>query len=189
MTPLWHDGALDALEADGPVVWRTEDPGAGRRGGLAARLLARLGGLDPQAVMLARSPAGQPQVVVPRGWHLGLSGRGGQCLIGAARRPIAVDRELIEEAPPLWDMLTPLEAQALRAAPPGDRSRQWLRRWTIKEAHAKLVGTPRRLAAEAIETRLIDPVMATATCEGMSRCWSREAGGAIDTVALWDRTP
>ena len=189
MTPLWHAGALEGRDAAGPVVWRTDDPGAGRRGGLAARLLARLGGLDPQAVMLARSPAGQPQVVVPRGWHLGLSGRGGQCLIAVARRPIAVDREVIEDAPPLWDMLTPAEAAVLRAGPCEDWSRQWLRRWTIKEAHAKLVGEPRRLAAEAIETRLIDATLASATCEGRSICWTREAGGAFDTVALWDDTP
>ena len=74
---------------------------------------------------------------------------------------------------------------APRAAPATAQSRQWLRRWTIKEAHAKLVGTPRRIAPEAIDTRLIDPVRAAAHHQGVSRCWTRERGDAIETVALW----
>nr|WP_232474261.1 4'-phosphopantetheinyl transferase superfamily protein [Sphingomonas sp. MA1305] len=82
-------------------------------------------------------------------------------------------------------MLTADEAAAVRALPAPERPRAWLRRWTIKEAHAKLVGTPRRLAAEAIATRLVDAVHATAECHGRSRCWTRDTGTAIETVAIW----
>jgi 4'-phosphopantetheinyl transferase len=32
---------------------------------------------------------------------------------------------------------------------------------------------------------VIDPVHATARCEGVSRCWTRDDGEAIETVALW----
>lgn len=184
MNPVWHDAPLDRLDWDGasPMVWRTEDPGRGRRAPLAETLVARLGG---GPVRLARSAMGAPQVASPPGWYLGIAGRGGACLIAAARHPIAVDRETIDDAPPLWDMLTPAEARDVRAAP--DPSRAWLRRWTIKEAHAKLIGDPRRIAAETIETRLIDGQEATARRgnERASHCWTRDAGGAIETVALW----
>ncbi|MEJ8630474.1 hypothetical protein P0F65_12575 [Sphingomonas sp. I4] len=54
-----------------------------------------------------------------------------------------------------------------------------------QEAHAKLIGTPRRIAPEVIETRLIDPVHATAEHDGLSCCWTRERGEVIETVALW----
>ena len=182
MIPLRHDGPLDRLAWDGgsPVVWRAPDPGRGKRASLAEALLSRLA---QAPVTLARSVTGQPKVASPPGWYLGIAGRGDMCLIAAARRPIAVDRETIDDAPPLWDMLTSAEAQAVRAAP--DPSRAWLRRWTIKEAHAKLIGDPRRIAAEAIKTRLIDDCEATAHGEGISHCWTRERDGAIETVALW----
>lgn len=184
MTPVWHDGALDRLDWDGrsPVVWRTADPGRGRRAPLAEALVSRLAG---GAVRLARSGLGAPQVASPPGWHLGIAGRGRLCLIAAATQPIAVDRETIDDAPPLWDMLAPAEAGDVRAAP--DPSRAWLRRWTIKEAYAKLIGDPRRIAAEMIETRLIDEQEATAHREGerASRCWTRDTREAIETVVLW----
>ncbi len=184
MIPLRHDGPLDRLDWDGaaPVVWRASDPGRGKRAPLAEALLARLTG---GSVRLARSATGQPQVASPAGWYLGIAGRGGACLIAAARQPIAVDRESVDDAPPLWDMLTPAEAKGVRAA--ADPSRAWLRRWTIKEAHAKLIGDPRRIAAETIKTQLIDDRTATAYRHGerASQCWTRDEDGAIETVALW----
>lgn len=187
MTPIWHDGPLDGLDWDGasPVAWRVADPGRGRRQPLVAALLARLTGEAAAAVHLARDSAGAPYVAHPPGWHIGLSGRGDHGLIGAARRPIAVDRELVDDAPPLWDMLTERETHDLRQVPAARQPRAWLRRWTIKEAHAKLVGTPRRLAPEAIDTRLIDATRATAHCEGRSDCWTRDTGDAIETLACW----
>ncbi|GAM02410.1 4'-phosphopantetheinyl transferase family protein [Sphingomonas parapaucimobilis] len=184
MIPLRHDGPLDRLDWDGtsPVIWRTADPGRGQRAPLADMLLTRLA---DEPVRLTRSITGQPRVAAPHGWYIGIAGRGELCLIAAARQPIAVDREAVDDAPPLWDMLTPAEARAVRAAP--DPSRQWLRRWTIKEAYAKLVGDPRRMAAETIETRLIDDRQATAHRQGerAAHCWTRDVGGAIETVALW----
>ena len=184
MMPLRHDGPLDRLEWDGqaPVIWRTADPGRGKRAPLVEALLSRLAG---GPVRLARSATGQPQVAAPQGWYIGLAGRGEACLIAAARQPIAVDREIIDGAPPLWDMLTPAEARAVRDVP--DPSRQWLRRWTIKEAYAKLIGEPRHIAPETIETRLIDDRQATAHRQGErdAHCWTRDDDSAIETVALW----
>ncbi|WP_343525396.1 4'-phosphopantetheinyl transferase superfamily protein [Sphingomonas sp.] len=184
MSPIRHRGALDALDWDGAraVAWRVPDDGARHRA--AAALVAYLSRQPAGAVQLHRSPAGQPRVAYPPGWFISLSARGGQVLIGAARQPIGVDRECLDGEAPLWDMLTPAEARALRAIPAAAWSRGWTRLWTIKEAHAKRIGEPRRIAPEAIETQLIDAVRATACFEGVSDCWSEDCGDAIETIAL-----
>jgi len=198
VTPVWHDGPLDALVWDGqsPVAWSVAETGpyaAGLRGdarairrGLASALIRKLAD-DSVDVRLTRSPAGAPIVSAPGGWHLSLSSRGARALIGVARAPIAVDREVIDDHPPLWDMLTETEADALRHLPALAQPQAWLRRWTIKEAHAKLIGEPRRIRSESIETVVTDPTQATATFEGTSRCWSRSTPDAIETVAQWSQ--
>lgn len=187
MTPSWHDGPVSALPGGvAPIVWRVPDQGPAARHALACALVARRADRRIADVRLSRSRAGAPRVAGPAGWYISLSQRGGWCLIGVATRPIAVDREGLDTQAPLWDMLSKTEAEALRALEPTDQPRAWLRRWTIKEAHAKLIGEPRRLAPETIETHLIDPVHALATCEGRSRCWTRDTGDAFETVALWD---
>lgn len=187
MTPKWHDGAVSELRYAGtPVVWRVSDDRHVPRHVQACALVAQCADVSAVSVRLARNAAGAPRVLSPAGWHIGLAGRGGWTLIGAATRPIAVDREMADGAAPLWDMLSETEVAALRALDPAEQSRAWLRRWTIKEAHAKLIGEPRRLAPETIETQILDSARATATCEGRSRCWTRDTGDALDTVALWE---
>jgi len=198
VTQIWHDGPLSDLAWDGqsPVAWSVAETGpyaAGLQGdarairqGLAAALIHKLAG-DTDGVRLIRSPAGAPIVSAPNGWYLSLSSRGAHALIGAARQPIAVDREVIDDHAPLWDMLTPTEADALRRLPALAQPQAWLRRWTIKEAHAKLVGEPRRIRPEAIDTVVTDPIHATATFEGTSRCWSRSTTDAIETIAQWSQ--
>ncbi|MDD1450516.1 hypothetical protein NHF48_005160 [Sphingomonas sp. H160509] len=57
----------------------------------------------------------------------------------------------------------------------------------MKEAHAKLIGEPRRILPESIETVVTDPIRATATFEGTSRCWSRSTADAIETIAQWSQ--
>lgn len=197
MTPIWHDGALSGLHWDGQsaVAWSVAETGphaAGLHGdaravrqGLACALIGRLTGRSD--VRVTRSPTGAPIVASPEGWYLSLSSRGGRALIGIARAPIAVDREIVDDHPPLWDMLTPTEADTLRRLRASAQSPAWLRRWTIKEAHAKLVGEPRRIRPEAIDTVVTDPIHATATFEGTSCCWSRSTTDAIETVAQWSQ--
>lgn len=196
MTPIWHDGPLDALAWDGrsTVAWSVAETGplaAGLSGdprvirnGLASALIRKLAGGSVD-VCLTRSPAGAPIVAAPKSWYLALSSRGSRALIGVAREPIAVDREVVDDHAPLWDMLTTTEAETLRHLPAPAQPREWLRRWTIKEAHAKLVGEPRRIRPETIETRVIDSTNATAIFEGTSRCWSRFTTDAIETIAQW----
>lgn len=151
---------------------------------LARALVAHLAGMRVVDVRLSRNAAGGPVVDSPDGWYLGLSARDGDCLIGVARRPIAVDREPLDQATPLRDMLTPSELSALDRLDPADRPLDWLRRWTIKEAHAKLLGDPLRIRPEDIETQIGSSEMATATFKGVSRCWSRQTTIAIETVAM-----
>lgn len=196
MTPIWHYGPLETLQRDGrsPVAWSVAETGphaAGLSGdprairqGLASALIRKLAGGSVD-VRLIRSPAGAPVVDTPKGWYLGLSSRGAHALIAVAREPIAVDREIVDDHAPLWDMLTPTEADALRRLPVPAQPHAWLRRWTIKEAHAKLIGEPRRIRPEAIETVVADAIHATATFEGTSRCWSRSTSDAIETIAQW----
>ena len=213
MTPLWHDGAIDSLApGDHPVVWSIDagsavatrmaavatpddradaahatDDGGWRllRRQLARALIARRAGLPAASVRLGRSPAGAPLVVAPLGWHLSASSSQGDTLIGVARRPIAVDREPIDDADPLDDMLAPAERRAIDRLPAADRPLDWLRRWTIKEAHAKLIGQPLRIRPETIETQLENDRDAVATFEGRSRCWTRRTTTALETVAMW----
>ena len=198
MTQIWHDGPLSDLAWDGqsPVAWSVAETGpyaAGLQGdarairqGLAAALIAKLAG-DSVDVRLTRSPAGAPIVSAPGGWYLSLSSRGTHALIGVARAPIAVDREVIDDHAPLWDMLTPTEAASLRRLRAPAQPIAWLRRWTIKEAHAKLIGEPRRIRPESIDTIVADPTHATATFEGTSRCWSRSTTDAVETIAQWSQ--
>ena len=198
MTPVWHDGPLDALVWDGqsPVAWSVAETGpsaAGLQGdgrairhGLASSLIRKLAG-GSDNVRLTRSPAGAPIVSAPGGWYLSLSSRGAHALIGVARQPVAVDREVIDDHAPLWDMLTKTEADALRHLSALAQPQAWLRRWTIKEAHAKLIGEPCRIRPESIETVVTDPTHATAAFEGTSRCWSRSTTDAIETVAQWSQ--
>ncbi len=195
MTPIWLDGAdvaaIDGLESlrgsawFPPIIWRVPDDGSIARHSAAVTLVAHLAGRAPETVSLARTRAGAPTVARPAGWHIGLARRGGSALIAAAPYPVAVDRELLGASPPLWDMLTPIETAALTRLRAGDRPDAWLRRWTIKEAHAKLIGEPRRIAPERIATRITSPTDAFGRFEGVSRCWSRERDGAIETVAVW----
>ncbi|MGU3391531.1 4'-phosphopantetheinyl transferase family protein [Sphingomonas sp. M1A8_2b] len=196
MTPIWHDGPLDELFWDGqsPVAWSVAETGSHAgdlqgdgctiRHSLASALIRKLAH-DPDDVRLTRSPSGAPIVTTPKGWYLSLSSRGGRALVGVARTPIAVDREIVDDHPPLWDMLTPTEADSLRRLPALAQPHAWLRRWTIKEAHAKLIGEPRRIRPETIETVVTDPTHASATFEGASRCWSRSTSDAIETIAQW----
>ncbi len=177
-TPATADDLADAAQRHG---------GGGRllRRRLARALIARRSGVTVDQVRLSRTAAGAPIVLAPAGWHIGQSGHGGDWLIGVARRPIAVDREPLDDAAPLRDMLTPAERAALDGVAEADQPFDWLRRWTIKEAHAKLIGDPSRIRPEAIETRFDSADEATATFEGVSRCWTRATATALETVAMW----
>ena len=198
-----HAAVAWSITADSPLAARTlvgtststtelAEAAMGKNSGfrllrryLARALVAHLSGMRAVDVHFSQNAAGRPIIDAPSGWYLGLSARDGDCLIGVARRPIAVDREPLDHATPLWDMLTSSERSALDRLAEADRPLSWLRRWTIKEAHAKLSGDPLHIRPEDIETQISGSEMATATFSGVSRCWTRQTSIAIETVAMW----
>lgn len=213
--PLWHDGPLESLPVGGdrPVVWSVRldsdaaasalarTPHDGRdladfaaapdaanrllRRRLARALLARLAGIAPEGVLFGRTADGAPSILSPPGWYVSVAGRRPHGLIGVSTAPIGVDLEPIETAPPLWDMLTAAEAAEIESVPAQERPREWLRRWTAKEAHAKKWGCARRADPVRIATgRTASGVLRVGSDEGVSDVFQREVGGRIEAVAL-----
>ncbi len=179
--PRADDLADAARRSDGAVSM------ARRR--LARALIARLAVCHPDSVYLGRSAKGAPCVIFPQGWYLSLSGRNQRCLIGLARVPIGVDMELIGDSAvtgdPIWDMMTHAEARALRSLPASQGRREWLRRWAAKEAHAKLIGSPRRIDPACIETTPNGPDEILCEFEGRSICWNRTHDERVESMAIW----
>ena len=212
---LWHEGRLAgaAWEPGRPVLWSVRLDSEAAAGALArsphdARdladfaaapdaayrllrrrltraLLAQLAGVAPEDILFGRTGDGAPSVLSPAGWHVSVAGRAGHALIGLAERPIGVDAEPLDAAPPLWDMLTATEAERIEALAPSDRPRAWLRAWTAKEAHAKRWRFARHADPASIETEIVagDRLSAGST-EGTSLVFLREANGRIEAAAL-----
>ena len=163
-------------------------PDAGKRllrRRLTRALVARLTGVAPDAILFGRTPEGAPSLLSPKGWHVSVAGKAPLCLIGLAPEPIGVDVEAEDGAPPAWDMLAPSEGSALAFLSADLQSREWLRRWSAKEAHAKRLGFARRAEPTAIRTRAVDyDLLACSSREGESACYTRLLGGRIEAVAL-----
>jgi 4'-phosphopantetheinyl transferase len=213
--PLWHDGPLDALAAEArrPVVWSVRldseaaatalataahtdrdladfaaAPDAGNRllrRRLTRALLGRLTGVPAPDILFGRAADGASSVLSPKGWHVSVAGRAPYCLVGVGDVPVGVDVEPEDGAPPLLDMLTLAEMDMLARLPAELQAREWLRRWTAKEAHAKRLGYARRAEPTGISTRSVAlDVLACRSAEGESRCYVREYEGRIETIAL-----
>jgi phosphopantetheinyl transferase len=149
---------------------------------LARALVGRLAGAPAASILFGRTREGAPSLLSPKGWHVSVAGRPPSCLIGVSRTTIGVDLEPLGDAPPLWDMLTNAEREALESLPRAEQPHQWLRRWAAKEAHAKRLGYARHADPAAIETSG-DPPFARSG-EGASTIFLREVGGRIEAVAL-----
>lgn len=155
---------------------------------LTRALLARLSGVSPAAILFGRTAAGAPSVLSPGGWHVSVAGPAPLCLIAAANEPVGADVEAEDGAPPLWDMLAPCEREALAALPPERQAREWLRRWTAKEAHSKRLGYAR--FAEPASIRTVGTREGALVCrssKGVSLCVARVAAGRVETLALEGR--
>lgn len=111
-------------------------------------LLSGLAGLHPQQVLLDRSETGAIKVATPAGWHVSLAGQWPFCLIGVSHRPLGVDIEPRDVAAPPDSAFTSREYAELSNASDSER----LKRWLMKEAHAKLYGNAAQVAPDSIET-------------------------------------
>lgn len=212
---LWHEGPLAGIarEPGRPVLWSVRPDSEAAAGALArsphdARdladfaaapdagyrllrrrltraLLAHLAEVAPESILFGRRGDGAPSVLAPAGWHVSVAGRAGHALIGLADRPIGVDAEPLDAAPPLWDMLTPAEAARIEGLAPSDRPRAWLRAWTAKEAHAKRWRFARHADPASIDTAfLAGNRLSASSAEGTSLVILREANGRIEAAAL-----
>ena len=212
--PGWLDGPLrGAIGASGPVAWSVgldseaaavalkraahtdrdladfaAAPDAAARlvrRRLTRALLGEMAGVAPESILFGRSGEGAPSILSPPGWHISVAGQVPLALIAVARDPVGTDVEAVDDAPPLWDMLTGAEAEQVRRLPPATQSAEWLRRWTAKEAHAKRLRSARHADPAAIDTEPLgaDCIIARST-EGTSRCWVRTVSGRVEAVAL-----
>jgi hypothetical protein len=215
LTPIWHDGTLDDLPQVGgrPLLWslrldsriaaamaahapidvdELSDLARGPNSGprvlrrrLIKALIAYAASVHPAKVILGRAAHGAIVVHSPQGWHASVAGREAFGLLGVASVPLGVDIEPINFTPPLWDMLTVEEREQLRALDDKERTREWLRRWTAKEAHAKLLGLGLRVDPNAIATVPLSNSLLTCSLAGTSACWTRQANGHLEAAAFW----
>ncbi|MBC7638032.1 MAG: 4'-phosphopantetheinyl transferase superfamily protein [Acetobacteraceae bacterium] len=129
--------------------------------------------------------AGAPFVNSPAGWQISLSGRGSDVVIAVGRVAVGVDIEP-KEAAALWlDMLTPAEVCDILSMAAAHRPFECLRRWTMKEAVAKLIGQPLQIAPESIETQADGPSRFTARCgDWRAHGWTRINDDSVISLAL-----
>jgi phosphopantetheinyl transferase len=210
---VWHTGALAGLAATPGdiVVWAFDiaDPalhptlrtvsatsseltefacGAEQPTRIARRLLSRaliahLHQWLPADVTICREHGQTPVVTAPAGWHISVAGRGAHHVIAVARRPIGVDTEPLGSEPPIWDMMTPSEYDALRVVPVSAQSRAWIERWVTKEAHCKRLGYARTADPVTVETRKTGQTLVAECQRGASLCVLSAHGGAIVALA------
>lgn len=207
--PIWHEGSLEGLgdPGDRPVAWhvRLDDPAIrrlasyaalrtadwrdladrpqaamrGLRRQLAKVLLAHLAKCHPDSIAIARDIAGSPRVLTPDGWHLSLAARWPHVLIGVARVPLGVDIEPCDALPPPNDALTPGERMDLTNGPDD----LGLRRWTAKEAHAKLFGVASQVEGSQIDTQVDGAHLLVRSAHGLSVCHQTVGPQVIRAVA------
>lgn len=207
IAPVWIDGPGDIFPdpGDAPLVWRLrlDDPAVVRAAegaalreddlrdlagrpqaamrGLRRRLMrvmiARMAQCHPDAIVFGRGPMGEPLILAPEGWHVSVAGRWPHGLIGIARAGLGVDIEPADTLPPPEDALTPGE----QAEAPDEHER--IRRWTAKEAHAKLYGVASRIDPADIHTWADGALLRARSVSGMSICHTADLGGTFCTVA------
>jgi 4'-phosphopantetheinyl transferase len=126
---------------------------------LARALLAELSGADPSRLVLQASPAGRPELILPRSgsrFHFSISHADGIALCAAAAGcEVGVDVESLGNlaGDPLGVaeiVCSPEEMRDLLAVRREESAQRLLVAWTVKEAIAKATGLGFRLALDRI---------------------------------------
>jgi 4'-phosphopantetheinyl transferase len=123
-------------------------------------VLSREIGVSPAKVPLTFNAHGKPELATRDGMHFNVSHSSGMALVAIHTRPIGVDIELVDERIPhldlAGDLFTVAEQKEL-SKPDCDRerTRQFFRIWTRKEAFLKGLGTG--FAADPKLFDVIDP--------------------------------
>ena len=129
-----------------------------RRRALLRSLLAWRSRSQAQRARVAYDAAGAPRVIEPSAFFVSVAGRGSLAALTIARAPAGIDLEPMDGSnDPVWEVLAPSERAALRAiGSAADRSRAFLRLWTMKEAYLKAIGQgfarePSTIAVEQLD--------------------------------------
>jgi phosphopantetheinyl transferase len=126
---------------------------------LLRRALALRLGIAPGDVLIAKGANGAPRVTSAREpIFVSLASRGEVVAMGISDRPVGVDVEVIQPAPPepAWNILHPREREFLARQPPRDQSESFLALWCVKEAYLKAIGLGLRREPAAIAVSLED---------------------------------
>lgn len=146
---------------------------ADRRAYLAAHHLLRITlapflGLAPDALVLTRGHGGRPELAGPLGAEVSFNLSHTRGLVACAISVdgvVGVDVEVVRDLPDVDALarsaLTPVELRELEGVPPVERSRAFLRRWTVKEAYAKATGHGLGLPLTVVSLRGADTATPT----------------------------
>lgn len=110
---------------------------------LTQRLVAQVTGRPApftQSCDHCGGPHGRP-VVDSAELHLSWSHAGGWVAAVVSDQPCGIDVEPVNDRPPLFDVLSAEEQQAIRSLPESQQPNAFLRLWVRKEALAKAAGT------------------------------------------------
>jgi 4'-phosphopantetheinyl transferase len=137
-------------------------PPALREGFLARRRLLRRAvalrlGAAPGDVLVARDTHGAPRVTSAREpIFVSLASRGELVAIAVSDRPVGVDLERVDAAPPAWNILHPREREWLRAQRAEEQAENFLALWCAKEAYLKAIGLGLRREPAEIAVSFFD---------------------------------
>ena len=111
------------------------------RRALTRSLVGVLASIPGENVRVIYDDDGAPQVDFPDGFFVSLSGHGPYAMIAVANRRCGVDFEpLQDDLVPVPDVLHPQEQVWLEQFSGAERSHNFLRIWTAKEAYLKALG-------------------------------------------------
>lgn len=130
--------------------------------------LAPLLGSAPEAIEMSSGHGGRPELAGPAAAEVSFNLSHTRGLVACAvsfQTIVGVDVELVRDLPDVAALarstLTPAEIHELDRIPAEERSRAFLRRWTIKEAYAKATGHGLGLPITAISIRAADSATPT----------------------------
>jgi 4'-phosphopantetheinyl transferase len=124
------------------------DPTSRQRSVARAGLRLLLGsylGIDPRDVEIARGIGGRPELAAAHDLSFNLSHTAGLAVFAIGRgRAVGVDVEALDRRAPSSGLieraLNPREAGRVMRGSAGERTREFLGYWTVKEAYAKALG-------------------------------------------------
>jgi phosphopantetheinyl transferase len=128
------------------------------------RFVARALALDPALVEIEHAKDRPPIVGKPlsSGLYLSSSSRGGLAAFAAARAPVGVDVEVVDEAAEIpWAVLHRDEVAMLEGLKGRPQAMAFARLWSLKECYLKSLGVGLRREPSSFSVRFLDGEAAT----------------------------